>query len=89
MNSDQESLIEFPCNFPVKAMGLACDDFDAIVVSIIRRHVADLNEGAVKSRPSKNGKYISVTVTFEATSRSQLDAIYQDLTDHPQILMAL
>ncbi len=89
MSSEEESLIEFPCHFPVKAMGLDCDDFDALIVSIVRKHVDDLPEGAVKNLPSKNGKYISVTVTFEATSKTQLDAIYQELSDHPLVLMAL
>ncbi len=89
MSRKEESLIEFPCHFPVKAMGLACDEFDALVVSIVRKHVDDLPEGAVKNRPSKSGKYTSVTVTFEATNRAQLDAIYQELSDHPLVLMAL
>lgn len=87
--SETESLIEFPCQFPIKAMGKTRDDFDAIVVEIVRRHVGDIREGAVSSRPSKAGTYTSVTVVIEATSREQLDAIYQGLTDHPDVLMAL
>jgi uncharacterized protein len=70
-------------------MGLASDDFDAVVVEIVRRHVEDLHEGAVSTRPSSGGKYSAVTVTIQATSRMQLDAIYQALTDHPDVLMAL
>jgi putative lipoic acid-binding regulatory protein len=89
MSEQKETLLEFPCEFSVKAMGLATDDFDSVVVEIVRRHVPDLGEGAVKTRPSKEGKYLSVTVTFEATSKPQLDAIYQDLTDHDQVLMSL
>lgn len=85
----KESALEFPCNFPIKAMGLAAADFDALVVSIISRHVAALGEGAVTSRPSSNGKYISVTVTISAESQQQLDAIYRELTAHPRVLMAL
>ncbi|MCB1759009.1 MAG: DUF493 domain-containing protein [Gammaproteobacteria bacterium] len=87
--TEQESLLEFPCRFSLKAMGLAGDDFDALVVEIVRRHVPDLHEGSVKSRPSSAGKYLSITVTFEAESRAQLDAIYQDLTDHERVLMSL
>ena len=64
-------------------------DFDALVVEIIRRHAPDLRESAVKTRPSKGGNWISVTVTIEATSKSQLDAIYQSLTDHEKVVMAL
>jgi len=85
----EQTLLEFPCNFTVKAMGLASDDFDALVVELIRRHCDDLTEGCVTSRPSKKGKYISVSVTITATSKPQLDAIYQSLTDHPQVLMSL
>lgn len=87
--SETETLLEFPCQFAIKAMGKSSDNFDAIVVEIVRRHVEDIREGAVTSRPSKAGTYISVTVMIEATSRAQLDAIYQGLTDHPDVLMAL
>jgi len=87
--SETESLLEFPCQFAIKAMGKSRDDFDAIVVEIVRRHVDDIREGAVSCRPSRAGTYLSVTVMIEATSREQLDAIYQGLTDHPDVLMAL
>ncbi|MDO9141834.1 MAG: DUF493 domain-containing protein [Methylobacter sp.] len=85
----EETLLEFPCQFPVKAMGRAELELDLLVVDIIRRHVADINEGAVTSRPSKDGNYLAVTVIVEASSKQQLDAIYQDLSDHPHVLMAL
>ena len=87
--SEVESLLEFPCQFAIKAMGKASADFDAVVVEIVRRHAGDIHEGAVSTRPSKAGTYTSVTVMIEATSRAQLDAIYQGLTDHPDVLMAL
>jgi uncharacterized protein len=89
VSSEIESLLEFPCQFPIKAMGKSRDDFDAIVVGIIRRHVNDIREGAVSCRPSSSGTYTAVTVVIEATSREQLDAIYQGLTDSPDVLMAL
>ena len=87
--NEAESILEFPCQFPIKAMGKTSADFDAVVVEIVRRHAGDILEGAVTSRPSKAGTYTSVTVMIEATSRAQLDAIYQGLTDHPDVLMAL
>ncbi|MDT4332603.1 YbeD family protein [Methylomonas sp. MED-D] len=87
--SEADSLLEFPCQFAIKAMGKSRDDFDAIVVEIVRRHVEDIREGAVTSRPSKGGNYTAVTVVIEATSRGQLDAIYLDLTACPDVLMAL
>ena len=87
--SEEETLLEFPCQFPIKAMGKNTPDFDSIVVAIVRQHVDDINEGAVKTRLSKGDKYLSVTVTIEASSKKQLDEIYQGLTDCPDVLMAL
>lgn len=85
----QETLLEFPCDFAIKAMGETSEDLDAIVVEIVRRHVEDLAEGAVSSRQSSGGKYTSITVTIRATSKPQLDAIYQDLTNHEHIKYVL
>ena len=87
--TEQKTLLEFPCQFSVKAMGLATADFDALIVEIVNRHAPNLSEGAVKTRTSSKGKYVSVSVTFEASSKTQLDAIYQDLTDHDRVLMSL
>lgn len=85
----EETLLEFPCQFPIKAMGKTELKLDLLIIEIVRRHVADINDGAVTTRSSKDGNYIAVTVMIEASSKQQLDAIYQDLTDHPHILMAL
>ena len=85
----EESLLEFPCKFPIKAMGEADEDFDSLVVSLVRRHSPGLTEGAVRTRLSRNGRYMSVTVTVEAHSRAQLDAIYMDLSGDERVLMAL
>ena len=85
----QNQLMEFPCTFAIKAMGLAEDDFDALVVSLVTEHVTDLKEGAVSVKPSAGGKYLSVTVTFEAESREQLDNLYRSVTAHERVLMAL
>ncbi len=85
----EETLLVFPCQFPIKVMGKTNSELDLVVVEIVRRHAPDLHEGAVTSRPSKNGNYLAVTIVIEASSKQQLDAIYQDLTDHPHVLMAL
>ncbi len=87
--NNEDSAFDFPCDFTVKAMGLAEPGFDALVVEIVRRHAPDLSEGAVRSRPSRNGKYVSVSVVIQARSRAQLDAIYHDLTAHERVLMRL
>lgn len=89
MSRPDDQLMEFPCRFAIKAMGMAGEDFDALVVSLIRPHVEDLGEGAVSTKPSSAGNYVSVTVTIEAHSRAQLDAIYRSLSAHERVLMVL
>jgi uncharacterized protein len=84
-----QTLLEFPCEFPIKAMGLACDELEIAVIEIINRHVENLSEGSLKIKPSKTGKYISITVTVTAHSKDQLDAIYMDLTACEHVTMAL
>lgn len=85
----EDSILEFPCTFPIKVMGKADNDFDVLVVSIVRKHVPGVYEGAVRSRLSNKGNYVSVTVTIEALNQEQLDSIYQDLTAHERVIMAL
>lgn len=89
MSEEEESLLEFPCDFPIKVMGKAEPGFDTMVVELVRKHAPDLHEGAVSCRESKGGKWISVTVTLRAESKSQIDAIYLDLTAHEKVVMAL
>jgi putative lipoic acid-binding regulatory protein len=87
----EETLLEFPCRFPIKAMGRSDENFEATVVRIVRSHAELWEDEAlpVSSNPSRNGNYVSVTVQVWATSKAQLDAIYQELTDCPDVLMAL
>ena len=87
--SPSDSLLEFPCLFPLKVMGLAGPDFDILVVEIVRRHVPDLDDHAVRAKPSRQGKYTALTITLQAESKAQLDALYMELCAHQRILMVL
>lgn len=89
MSDEKESVIEFPCDFPIKAMGLASFDLEVIVFEIVTTHAPDTPKHALKKRESSNGKYISITITVNAQNQAQLDAIYQALTDHEHVMMAL
>ena len=81
--------VDFPGSYTIKAMGLDEPGFDIIVLEIIRRHCPDIREGGISTRPSRTGKYVSVSVVIEAQSRQQLDAIYDELTEHDKVLMRL
>jgi len=83
------SLLEFPGDFAVKAIGHAGEDFHLLVLEIVGRHTRNQSHQSFKIRPSRNGRYQSVTVVVHATSRAQLDAIYQDLSTHERVVMAL
>lgn len=82
-------LLEFPAEFPLKAIGLGVEDFEAFVLEIVRRHVPGLPADASSTRLSGGGKYLAVTVTFTATSQAQLDALYRELSGHPRVVMLL
>lgn len=85
----EAAAIDFPCDFPIKVMGRHADDFEALVVELVRRHVPDLHEGAIRCRASGQGNYLAVTVTITAESQPQLDAVYRELTAHERVLMVL
>jgi len=84
-----KSYIPFPCDFPIKVMGYASNNFAQHVANIVNDHLPDKETAKLSSRYSRNGRYISVTVTVYAKSKAQLDAIYQDLTADDQVLWVL
>lgn len=84
-----QSLLQFPCDFPIKVMGAGGADFRRLVVDLVRQHAPDLDEGRVRIQDSRTGRYQSVTVIVSARDRAQLDAIYRDLCGHPRVTMAL
>ena len=83
------SLLEFPCRFPIKAMGRSSEDFESVVKDIVLAHAELWPDEALRVVPSREGNFLSVTAVIEARSQQQLDAIYQDLTDCDQVMMAL
>lgn len=89
IDSGNESLMKFPHDFQLKAMGLNESGFETLVVDVVRRHLEEDAEIESSSVTSRGDKYRSVTVRFMANSRTQLDSIYMDLTDEPAVLVAL
>ncbi|MCD6042097.1 MAG: hypothetical protein K0R40_1700 [Burkholderiales bacterium] len=83
------SLLDFPCDFPIKVMGRKAPGFAQSVTEIVRRHAPDFDPATVEMRPSRQGRYLSVTCVVRATSREQLDALYRELCDHPSVVMVL
>lgn len=88
-NTQTESLIDYPCDFPVKVMGARVDGFAEAMCRIAQQFDPSFDPATLEMRPSKAGNYLSVTLTIRATSREQLDNIYLALTGHPMVKVAL
>ena len=83
------SPLAFPCDFPIKVMGRKQAGFAQAITDVVRRHAPDFDTASVEMRPSRQGRYLSVTCVVRATSREQLDALYKDLCDQPGVVMVL
>ena len=83
------ALLEFPCHITVKAMGRSDGDIHATVRAILDEHAARADEDTLRVTPSRTGKYVSVSIRVWAEERAQMDRIYQALSEHEHVLMAL
>ena len=85
----EESVMTFPCSFPIKLMGRETEEFRRAVRELVEKHTGPLDDDAIESSLSRNGRFVSVTITVVAQSREQLDDIYRDATAHDDVIMAL
>jgi putative lipoic acid-binding regulatory protein len=85
----EQSLIEYPSDFPIKIMGPMHDDFAQAIVELVTRHDPSFHEGKLEKRPSSKGNYLGLTVTVLAVNREQLDNLYRELSAHPMVKMVL
>jgi putative lipoic acid-binding regulatory protein len=83
------SPLAFPCDFPIKIMGRKQQGFAQEVMDVVLRHAPDFDSKTMEMRPSRQGRYLSLTCVVRATSRQQLDALYKELCDHPGVVMVL
>lgn len=84
-----ESLIQYPCAFPIKVMGAHVAGFEEAIVAVARRFDAAFDASSVERRPSREGRYLGLTLTITATSRAQLDDLYRALSSHPMVKVVL
>jgi putative lipoic acid-binding regulatory protein len=84
-----DSVMTFPCSFPIKLMGRETEEFRQTARELVEKHTGPLVDDAIESALSRNGRFVSVTITVIAESREQLDNIYRDATAHDDVIMAL
>jgi hypothetical protein len=87
--NEKKSLIEFPCDFAIKVMGEAKENFSESIIEIIKKHYVNFNASEIEMKGSSNGKYISLTCNIYVTSQKQLDKIYIDLSNSPMTKFVL
>ena len=85
----EDSALSFPCDFPIKMMGRDTPEFRVLARALVENHTGALADSAVQAATSRNGRFVSVTVTITAMSQQQLDDIYRDVSSHADVLMAL
>ncbi|MDR1424817.1 MAG: DUF493 family protein [Azoarcus sp.] len=88
-SGERTTLLEFPCDFPVKIMGARLDDFAQTIVDIVLRHAPDFDPATLEMRTSAKGNYLSLTCTVRARSQEQIDNLYRELTVHPLVNIVL
>jgi putative lipoic acid-binding regulatory protein len=86
---EKESLLEFPCDFPLKVMGANAEGFAQSIAAVVCVHSPDFDVTTMEMRPSKAGNYLALTCTVRATSQAQLDDLYRALTAHPMVKVVL
>ncbi len=84
-----ESPLTFPTEFPIKIMGRRVDQFAQTIVTVVQKHAPDFDASTVEIRSSREGNYLSLTATINATSREQLDRLYRELSSHPLVKVVL
>ncbi len=89
MTVTEDSLIEYPCDFPIKVFGSAHPDFVNAITQVVQAHSPTFTSDNIESRSSSAAKYTSLTCTVHITSREQLDDLYRDLSSHPMVKMVL
>jgi uncharacterized protein len=87
--TEKDTLLEFPCEFPLKVMGATQDGFAEEVLRVVRLHAPDFEASRMEMRASSGGNYTSLTCTVNATSKEQLDRLYLALTSHPMVKVVL
>jgi uncharacterized protein len=88
-NDITETLIEFPCDFPIKVMGETHVNFTNEIIKTIQSIISNFDAANIEMRGSSGGNYISLTCTVYVTSKPQLDEIYRALTSHPMVKVTL
>lgn len=89
VNEPKAPKIEFPCQYPIKVIGTAGDDFAEVICEVVEKHAPGVDTTAVEIKDSKNGRFLSLRVVITATGQEQLEALHRDLKATGRVHMVL
>lgn len=89
MATPKDTLIDFPCDFPIKVMGPKADGYTEAMSFVVRQFDPEWTSDRLETRESSGGKYLGLTFTVRATSQAQLDELYRTLSSHPMVKVVL
>ena len=87
--STEPPQLEFPCQYPIKVMGNASEDFVEHVIQLLEPFCGQISQESIAIKTSGKGNYHSITVTITATGKEQLSQIAAALNSDPRVLMSL
>ena len=89
MATPKQTLLVFPCDFPIKVMGPKADGYLEAISFVVRQFDPGWTSDRLETRESTGGKYLGLTFTVRATSQEQLDELYRTLSSHPMVKVVL
>ena len=81
--------IEFPCEYPIKVLGVSSEFFEGIILEVVERHAPGFDQQTLAAKTSRNGTFTSITITITATGPDQLQALHQDLRATGHVKMVI
>lgn len=85
----KDTLIEFPCDFPIKIIGVNSESFKDDILAITLKHFPHFAKESMTAKMSQQNNYLAITTTVPVQNQQQLDDYYKEVSIHPQIKMVL
>lgn len=79
----------FPCDFQIKIIGNNSKSFVSDILTITRKHFPDTADESIQKQSSKHSNYLAISIMLHVKDQATLDALYREVTKHPDIKMVL
>lgn len=81
--------IVFPCEYPIKVIGIAGKDFQASIAEIVVRHCPEFDASRIEVVDSRNGNYASLRFSIHAKGKTHIQQLFMDLKTNKNVQMVL